>query len=130
MKLAANLLLYLLMAFILLGCKKTSIEMLCVKDEQTRIKEIYLINNHPKNSSKLTHLIKEFNSDMYAYPGNVKRIFLKENSSRTIIGTKDNIDYSESKCTEIDPMDIIYEVNKFQLPSQKDTIIFDDYSKY
>lgn len=106
------------------GCKKTSLELLCRYNENSTTQEIYLIKNHPKNDSELAKLIYKYNSDLSEFQGAINRTYLKDNKSRSILGLRDDIDYSESKCANIDTRDILFNVSKYELPSKRDTIVF------
>ncbi len=107
--------------------QKPTIELLCRDNKTNGIKETYLIKNHPKSKAKLEMLMYEFNKDLDSLNPTITRHFIKEHNNRGSIiplPFPGYINYSETGCEEIDIMDILYRVDKYNTYNEKDTITY------
>lgn len=118
-----TLVLILISILLINGCTKPNFVLLCQKSNNNETTEVYLLENHPKNKVDLEEVIYSFNEDLITNKIKVKRTFLKQHKTESIL-FGDKIDYNETGCSSIDNMDIIYEVSKFTKFSGKDTIIY------
>lgn len=115
----------------LFGCNNPKFELLCEDDLKgvEMKKEVYLIDDLPGNIKRAKVSIQEFNSDLKDYEGHISRVFIKD-PGRTAWGIifNDDILYRETKCEDIDNMDIFCSVSKTRYHWQSsDTIIYNYY---
>lgn len=110
----------------LFSCNNPEIILLCENSNDNNFREVYLIKNPPNTKSSLYKLILSFNSELKDINQYGKRVFLKphDNSFNDFI-LNEKVDYSKSKCQDIDNKDIICEVNKYKLYyNGQDTITY------
>lgn len=123
---------YYLLVFIsicfLSSCAKPEVVLLCDKGSNADVQQVLLIKNMPDNKSDLDELMRTYNADFAKSLHYGKRTFLKEHDN--VVGAlgavtlNDNIDYEETKCEDIDNMDIVLEVIKFRIHNGSDTISY------
>lgn len=113
---------------LLSSCVKPEVILLCDKGSNADVQQVLLIKNMPDNKPDLDELMRTYNADFAKSTQYGKRTFLKEHDN--VVGAigaitlHDNIDYEETKCEEIDNMDIVLEVSKFRIHNGADTISY------
>lgn len=112
----------------LFGCSSPKFELLCeeyLKDVEKK-KEIYLVEGLSGDVDQARASIQEFNNDLKDHEGHIDRVFIKD-PGRTALGVifNDDIIYRETKCEDIDIMDIYCTVSKTRYHWQSsDTITY------